>query len=190
MEAEAQALCDVVERRLSSQPFSIALDCHSGYGTRDRVWFPYAGSQRPIDCLADIYALRTMFRATHPYHSIYVIEPQSRGYSTHGDLWDWLYERSRAAGRGLFLPFTLEMGSWLWVKKNPLQLFGRLGLFNPIEAHRMHRNLRRHLTFLDFLVRAAASRARWQPREDQRQALFDSAVAYWMARPPSLTDTR
>jgi hypothetical protein len=200
MEPEAQALCEVAEQRLASQPFSIALDCHSGYGTRDHVWFPYAGSRRPIDCLADIYALRTMFRATYPFHSIYVIEPQSRGYTTHGDLWDWLYERSRAAGDGpppggarppnLFLPFTLEMGSWLWVKKNPLQLFGRLGMFNPIEVHRMHRNLRRHLTFLDFLVRAAASHGRWRPREDQRQALFDSAVAYWMARPPSLTDTR
>ena len=82
------------------------------------------------------------------------------------------------------------MGSWLWVKKNPLQLFGRLGLFNPIEAHRIHRNLRRHLTFLDFLVRAAASHGRWRPREDQRQALFESAVAYWLSRPQSLTAVR
>ncbi len=190
MEPEAQALCDAVERRLASQPFSIALDCHSGYGTRDQIWFPYAGSHTPIDCLADIYALRTMFRATYPFHSIYVIEPQSRGYTTHGDLWDWLYRRSRHAGRGLFLPLTLEMGSWLWVKKNPLQLFGRLGLFNPIETHRMHRSLRRHLTLLDFLVRAVASHSRWRPREDQRQALFDSAVSYWMSRPESVTAVR
>jgi hypothetical protein len=187
MQPEAQALCALVEQRVSSQPFSIALDCHSGFGLRDHVWFPYAGSRRPVPCLADIYALRTMFRSTHPYHSIYVIEPQSRGYTLHGDLWDWLYERSRAAGGGLFMPLTLEMGSWLWVKKNPLQLFGRLGLFNPIEVHRMHRNLRRHLTFLDFLVRAAASHERWRPREDQRQALFESAVAYWMHRPQSVT---
>jgi hypothetical protein len=71
-----------------------------------------------------------------------------------------------------------------------LQLFGRLGLFNPIEAHRIHRNLRRHLTFLDFLVRAAVSHERWRPREDQREALFDSAVAYWLSRPLSLTAPR
>lgn len=190
MEPEAQALCSVVERRLASQPFSIALDCHSGYGARDHIWFPYAGSRAPIDCLADIYALRGMFRASYPFHSIYVIEPQSRGYTTHGDLWDWLYHRSRAAGRGnLFLPLTLEMGSWLWIRKNPLQVFGRLGMFNPIQTHRMHRNLRRHLTFLDFLVRAAASHARWRPAEDQRQALFESAVAYWISRPASVTTT-
>lgn len=200
LEPEAQALCDVVEQRLATQPFSIALDCHSGFGLRDRVWFPYAGSRRPIDCLADIYALRTMFRSTHPYHGIYIIEPQSRRYTTHGDLWDWLYDRSRtsrpdarpgaAAPSSLFLPLTLEMGSWLWVKKNPLQLFGRLGLFNPIETHRIQRNLRRHLTFLDFLVRAAASHARWRPREGERQALFASAVSYWMSRPDSLTAVR
>jgi predicted deacylase len=190
MEPEARALCEVVEQRLLGQPFSIALDCHSGFGTRDQIWFPHAGSHKPIDCLADIYALRTMFRSTHPFHSIYVIEPQSRRYVTHGDLWDWLYARSQGLGRGLFLPFTLEMGSWLWVKKNPLQLFGRLGMFNPIETHRMHRNLRRHLTFLDFLVRAAASHRRWRPREDQRQALFDSAVSYWMSRPESVTAVR
>jgi len=210
LQPEAQALCDTVDQRLASQPFSIALDCHSGFGTRDHVWFPYAGSRRPIDCLADIYALRSLFRSTHPYHGIYIIEPQSRRYTTHGDLWDWLYQRSRETGRGprpsdarpsnplpsevrpsnLFLPLTLEMGSWLWVKKNPLQLFGRLGLFNPIETHRMHRNLRRHLTFLDFLVRAAASHARWRPPEDQRQALFDSALAYWMSRPLSLMAAR
>jgi hypothetical protein len=190
LQPEAQALCDVVEQRLATQPFSIALDCHSGFGMRDRIWFPYAGSRRPIDCLADIYALRTMFRSTHPYHGIYVIEPQSRRYTTHGDLWDWLYDRSRTSGGGLFMPLTLEMGSWLWVKKNPLQLFGRLGMFNPIEAHRIQRNLRRHLTFLDFLVRAAASHPRWRPRDDQRLALFESAVSYWMSRPRSLTAPR
>lgn len=190
LQPEAQALCDVVEQRLATQPFSIALDCHSGFGTRDHIWFPYAGSRRPIDSLADIYALRTMFRSTHPYHSIYIIEPQSRRYTAHGDLWDWLYDRSRVAGRGLFLPFTLEMGSWLWVKKNPLQLFGRLGMFNPIETHRIQRNLRRHLTFLDFLVRAAASHERWRPREDQRKALFESAVSYWLSRPESVTAAR
>lgn len=187
MQPEAQALCDVVEQRLTTQPFSIALDCHSGFGTRDHIWFPYAHTRRPIDCLADIYALRTMFRSTHPHHSIYVIEPQSRRYTTHGDLWDHLYRRSRERSPNLFLPLTLEMGSWLWVRKNPSQLFGRLGLFNPVEPHRVRRILRQHLTLLDFLVRAAVSHGRWRPTEDQRAALFESAVAYWMDRPLSVT---
>lgn len=190
MQPEARALCGVVERRLMTQPFSLALDCHSGFGTSNHVWFPYAGSRRPIDCLAEVYALRTLFRSTHPHHRNYIIEPQSRRYTTHGDLWDYLYERARPRAPNLFVPLTLEMGSWLWIKKNPLQLFGRLGFFNPIEPHRMRRILRQHLVLFDFLVRAALSHRRWRPRDEERAGLFDSAVAYWLSRPASLTATR
>lgn len=178
MQPEAQALCRVVEERLLPHSFSISLDCHSGFGIHDRIWFPYAKTIEPIDCLAEIYALRTMFRSTHPYHSIYIIEPQAHQYTTHGDLWDYLYERSKASPR-LFIPLTLEMGSWLWVKKSPAQIFNLLGMFNPVAPHRHQRTLRRHLTFFDFLVRAAASHHRWRPPEPLRQSLFESALAYW-----------
>jgi hypothetical protein len=187
LQPEAAALCRVVEERLMTQPFSLALDCHSGFGTSNHVWFPYAHSHRPIDCLAELYALRTLFRSTHPHHRNYIIEPQSRRYTTHGDLWDYLYDLGRARAPNLFMPLTLEMGSWLWIKKNPLQLFGRLGLFNPVETHRMLRILRQHLVLFDFLVRAALSHARWRPREEERADLFVSAVAYWLSRPESVT---
>lgn len=179
MEPEARAVCSVVEQRLTPHRFSLSLDCHSGFGARDRIWFPYARTRRPIDCLPEIYALRTMFRSTHPYHSIYVIEPQARQYTTHGDLWDYLYDTARAQSGRLFIPLTLELGSWLWVKKNPAQLFSMLGMFNPIEPHRHQRILRQHLTFLDFLVRAGISHERWRPPEAARQGLFESAEAYW-----------
>jgi len=56
----------------------------------------------------------------------------------------------------VFLPLTLEMGSWLWVKKNP-----RLG-------QRLHRILRSHLLWLDFLARAACGWENWLPRGDAR----------------------
>lgn len=178
MQPEARALCEVVEQRLLHHPFSLTLDCHSGFGMRDRIWFPYARTRQPVACLPEIYALRTMFRSTHPYHSIYVIEPQSRQYMTHGDLWDYLYDRSGKLARP-YLPLTLELGSWLWVKKSPSQLFSPLGMFNPIATHRLQRTLRRHLTLLDFLVRAAVSHQRWRPSEDARQSLMEAAVAYW-----------
>lgn len=180
MQAEALAVCRVVEERLLRHAFSVTLDCHSGFGTKDRIWFPYARTRQPIACLPEIYALRTMFRSTHPYHSIYRIEPQSHQYTTHGDLWDYLYDRAQARGAaGSFIPLTLEMGSWLWVKKSPVQLFSVLGMFNPVAPHRHQRILRTHLTFFDFLVRAAASHLRWRPAEDMRQALQESALAYW-----------
>ena len=35
-------------RHLLGRPFSIVVDCHSGFGTRDRVWFPYAHTARPM----------------------------------------------------------------------------------------------------------------------------------------------
>jgi hypothetical protein len=187
MQPEALAVCRIVEERLLPHPFSLTLDCHSGFGSRDRIWFPYARTREPVACLPEIYALRTMFRTTHPYHGIYVIEPQSRQYMTHGDLWDYLYDRSAQPARP-YIPLTLEIGSWAWVKKSPAQLFSPLGLFNPLAAHRLQRTLRRHLTLLDFLVRAAASHRRWRPPDEARQGLFEAAAAYWY--PPTLKAPR
>ncbi len=177
MEPEARALCEIVEQRLLPHPFSLTLDCHSGFGMRDRIWFPYARTRKPVHCLPEIYALRTMFRAAHPYHGIYVIEPQARQYMTHGDLWDYLYDRSDK--QRPYIPLTLELGSWNWVRKSPTQIFSILGMFNPIAAHRLDRTLRRHLVLLEFLVHAAISQARWRPQEAQRESLMESAVAYW-----------
>src|SRR5262245_13496893 len=37
MERESEALCTLVREELVSRPFSIALDCHSGFGPRDRI---------------------------------------------------------------------------------------------------------------------------------------------------------
>lgn len=189
MQPEALALCRAVDERLLPHAFSISVDCHSGFGYQDRIWFPYARTRNPIDCLPEIYALRTMFRSTHPYHSIYIIEPQAHQYTTHGDLWDYLYDLSRTRAAGLFIPLTLEMGSWLWVKKSPSQIFDQLGMFNPVAPHRHQRTLRRHLTFFDFLIRAAISHERWRPQEDARPGLHESAVAYWY-RPKHLQGGR
>lgn len=61
----------------------------------------------------------------------------------------------------LFLPLTLEMGSWLWVRKNPRQLFSPVGPFNPILPHRLRRVLRRHLPLIDFLQRAVHNAEAW-----------------------------
>lgn len=182
MEAESRALCAVVEAELSARPFSIAVDCHSGFGTRDRVWFPYAHTMRPIPHLAELYALRQILDDAHPHHR-YVIEPQSRQYLAHGDLWDHLYRRSLDSIGRTFLPLTLEMGSWLWVKKNPRQLFSRHGIFNPLIEHRRERVLRQHVSLMDFLIRAALSFERWAPPRDRRAEWHEAAVAHWYRRP-------
>jgi hypothetical protein len=146
---------------------------------RDRLWFPYARQRAPIPHLAHLDALHAILEASHAHHP-YVFEPQSRQYLTHGDLWDHLYLRSLAAHPScVFLPLTLEMGSWLWIKKNPRQLFSTRGIFNPLIAHRERRVLRRHLPLFDFAMRAVAGWRHWLPAEDRWREHRSRAFARW-----------
>jgi Zinc carboxypeptidase len=178
MAPEAQALVQVVQQELLARPFSLALDCHSGFGSLDRIWFPYAHTRRPLEHLAQVHALHRVFAQTHAHHR-YVFEPQSLQYLAHGDLWDHLYLQSLHHADRLFLPLTLEMGSWLWVRKNPRQLFSRYGIFNPLIAHRRQRVLRRHVALLDFMARAACSHMNWLPSAQQLAAEHAAALAHW-----------
>ena len=178
MEAENRVLCEVVAKELLSRKFSMALDCHSGFGARDRIWFPYAHTRKPIAHLAEMQALRDVFLQTHNHHA-YVFEPQSLQYLAHGDIWDHLYLQACTDPRRVFLPLTLEMGSWLWIKKNPRQMFSLKGIFNPLIEHRQHRVLRRHLSLLDFLSRAACSHTRWIPAPEVRARLHADALKNW-----------
>lgn len=180
MEAESQALCEVVRSELLERRFSLAIDCHSGFGVRDRLWFPYARSNEPIEHLAEAHALKEIFFQSYSHHQ-YVFEPQSLQYLAHGDLWDYLYLQSLQERGRVFLPLTLEMGSWLWIKKNPRQMFSRMGIFNPLIEHRQQRVLRRHTALLDFLARAAASAALWLPAEEARAQHRAQALREWYA---------
>lgn len=177
MESESAAMLRVVEEELLPRPLSFAVDCHSGYGWRDSIWFPYARTTRPMPHLAEMFLLKTLFEQAHPHHG-YAFEPQSQQYLLHGDLWDYAYDRTRAPN--LFLPMTLELGSWLWIKKNPRQLFSRQGIFNPIMAHRTARVLRRHVSLFDFLGRLAVAPQRWLPHDEQRERLRQAAAAHWL----------
>lgn len=178
MQAESQALCDVVEEELLSHRFSIAVDCHSGFGLCDRIWFPYACTRTPIPHLAEIHALSEILDQTHCHHP-YVFEPQSCQYLTHGDLWDHLYQRACHDPGRVLLPLTLEMGSWLWVKKNPRQLLSLQGLFNPLLDHREARVLRRQVEWLDFVGRAACGHLGWCPRGEAREQHRQQALRRW-----------
>lgn len=181
MEAESKAVCKVVEDELLGRKFSMAVDCHSGFGTDDRIWFPYAHTTRPIRHLPEMHALKEIFDQAHATHR-YIFEPQSRQYLAHGDLWDYLYQQACSHPGQTFLPLTLEMGSWVWVKKNPRQLFSRQGIFNPVIEHRQQRVLRRHLVWLDFLSRAACSHPLWLPTGSAREKHQEEALNHWYRR--------
>ncbi len=181
MEVESQALCDFVRREVFPSRASIALDCHSGYGAVDRLWFPYAHSTRPYPDLAEAFALKSLLDNTYPNH-VYRMEPSAQGYTISGDIWDYLYEEQRKEfGKDKrFIPITLEMGSWVWLKKNPAQLFSAMGIFNPMHLHRHKRILRRHIPLLDFFQRAVISPDTWAfPTEEERTELQKGAVDCW-----------
>jgi predicted deacylase len=155
LEPEARALIELVEG--ITAPCTIALDLHSGYGFRDRIWYPYARTREAPPDLPAIESLARLLDDTLPNH-VYRVEQTAQAYTIRGDLWDYLYDQPRT---GTFLPLTLEMGSWTWVRKNPLQGLTNLGRFNPVKPHRLRRTLRRHLPLLDFLLHATASHDAW-----------------------------
>src|SRR5918992_1366072 len=177
MERECGALYELICQELLSRPFSIALDCHSGFGMRDRIWFPYAHTRKPFQHAAELHALMDCFSQANPRHP-YLFEPQSRRYLAHGDLWDHLCAEAAKRGR-MFLPLTLEMGSWRWIRKSPRQLWSRMGLFNPLPPERLSRVRRNHLGWLYFLCQAGARYREWLPAGAERERHERRGLAAW-----------
>jgi hypothetical protein len=64
-------------------------------------------------------------------------------------------------------------------QEEPPATVSRNGIFNPLIGHRLQRVLRRHLSLLDFLMRAAASHERWMPTPHQRAARHARALTHW-----------
>ena len=165
MEKEATILCEYVEKQMFQASASIAVDFHSGFGMRDRFWYPFAKSKKPFPRIQEVRKIKSLLDRTLPHH-IYKIEPQSKSYTTHGDLWDYLFlnfeqQKDEKKREGLFLPWTLEMGSWIWLKKNPAQGLSLEGFFNPVKEHRLDRTMRRHLPLIHFLLHLVRNKESW-----------------------------
>lgn len=160
-EIETDAVAQFVREQLFNSPSLITLDIHSGFGMKDRIWYPWAKCHAPFPHAAQVQNLFKLFTEAYPHH-VYIIEAQNESYTTHGDLWDWLYMQHQELHPGRpYLPLALEMGSWSWVRKNPLQSLNLEGFFNPVKLHRHARTMRRHLLLLDFLISASAHPFHW-----------------------------
>jgi hypothetical protein len=142
LEIETSLLFQIVREKLFQAPFALALDVHSGFGLHDSIWTPYLKIKEKLD-------------SALPNH-VYKFGPQSEIYRTHGDIWDFLYQESLHQNKN-FLPLTLEMGSWNWLKKAPHLSFRKEALFNPLVPHREKRVLRRHLHLLNLLSHMVAN---------------------------------
>lgn len=161
LEAENYAVCEFVKREMFHSSISMGLDFHSGFGLRDRLWYPYAKSSEAFLFKNIVERAVDLYETTHPHH-IYKIEQQSDSYTTHGDLWDYLFFESRKSHpENVFIPWTLEMGSWSWIKKNPAQFFSRQGFFNPLVEHRFQRTMRRHYILIEFITRLMQNPDAW-----------------------------
>lgn len=162
LESESKALISFLQEEMFKSKYSVAVDFHSGFGMKDQIWYPWAKSVNKFPYYDEFKSLKNLFEETYPHH-VYKIEPQSVNYTTHGDLWDYALELfMKDSLNKKFIPLTLELGSWNWVKKNPIQLFSMFGLFNPIKDHRYSRTMRRHVYLIDFLLRAIANRSNWR----------------------------
>lgn len=181
LEPESQALIKAVQAEGFRSRCLITLDIHSGFGFQDQIWFPYAKTQKPFPNLAELHSFKNLLERTYPHH-FYRVEPQA--YSTHGDLWDYLYDmHQQKQASGIYLPLCLEMGSWMWVKKNPWQIFSPLGPFNPLKQHRHRRTLRRHNTLFEFLLRSIQVPEVWGELSlEQRQKHQSQAQELWYDR--------
>ena len=162
MEPEAQWVIDFVRREMFPSQAALILDVHSGFGIQDRLWYPYAKTSTQFPQYPRVERFVRILNRSFPNH-VYLVEPQALSYTTHGDLWDHIFDLHMAehGDRKMFIPWTLEMGSWLWVKKNPFQLMTGKGLFNPIKEHRYKRTLRRHMPLFDFYMRAVLNHETW-----------------------------
>lgn len=179
MQIEAQALVDAVKQEGFRSKCLLTCDFHSGFGFQDQLWFPYAKSTTPWPDLSLAHSFKNLLDRSLPHH-FYLYEPQARNYTTHGDLWDYLYDQFKSENENSYLPLCLEMGSWMWIKKNPWQLFSSDGPFNPLIGHRHSRTLRRHNSFFELMLRAARNPQSWACLSpEQKNKHEDQARELW-----------
>lgn len=176
-EKEFRVLESVIDTITAENKTVIALDIHSGFGLRDQLWIPYAFRKQPINDVAIYMALKILWERNYPHHR-YIFEPQSIRYLTHGDVWDYFHRKCQKLNKRL-LPITLEMGSWNWVKKRPVQLLSFSGLFHPMVPHRHARVMRQHLGLLDFMLSATRNFDEWCPHDDNWYAMEQVAHSMW-----------
>ncbi len=159
LELESRLLLRLVQEQCFNAPFSITMDLHSGFGVRDCLWTPYAKQQGLPPTWEEYRRIAQLIDNSLKYAK-YDFAPQSRYYCTNGDLWDYLYDRyleQNPGEEGHFLPLTLEVGTWRFIKKSPLTGFRTWNYFNPAHAHRFRRVIRRHIQLLNLLAHLTAN---------------------------------
>lgn len=137
------------------------IDIHSGYGSIDHVWWPYANTHK--ECEDEFLFHKIAKHLTqNKNHTNYKFGPQSETYTIHGDLWDRLYDaflnRSEIANpESRLLPLTLEIGTWSDLRQNPLKVLKKRGIFNPAKENKK-KSIISHRKFLTDAIQIAQTK--------------------------------
>lgn len=137
------------------------LDVHSGFGSIDHVWWPYAGTKDPCKDHR-LFEAMGRFLKIQAGHSHLSFGPQSESYTTHGDLWDLFYDHynrleEENKWKSRFLPLTLEVGTWSDLRERPGRILNRKNIFNP-EGDQKRETIRKYRKFLRDLFRLALTK--------------------------------
>lgn len=161
LEAESKVLIDFVKEVLWQAPFSISLDLHSGFGGQNYIWTPYAKQFGLPPTWSDFMRIKTVLKDALQYFK-YKFKPQSAYYTADGDLWDYMYDQyllNEGHISGRFLPMTLEVGTWNFIKKAPLSGLRLWNYFNPSRPEGFKKVVQQHIPLLLLLSHITSN---WQ----------------------------
>ena len=153
LEKENEIVVKFLNDYVFPSSFKMTIDIHSAFLRRSRIWIPYAsGKKLPAKEAALFRQLRKTLNGIYKYNP-YKYEKQEDLYRTHGDFWDYNFDRHNEVYSGTYLPLTLEISSWNWTIKNFLKHWSLESLFSPDTRKESNAEYIKHIMVFDFLIR-------------------------------------
>ena len=153
IEKENQVVLDFLERSVFPSDFKVTLDVHSAFLRHPRVWIPYAsGKQIPEKEQTIFNEIKKYLYSIYKHHP-YRYEKQTKLYSTHGDFWDYNFDKHLQTGKGTYLPLTLEISSFRWAIINIFSKWTLEAIFNPLNKRKSRGEYIKHMLIFDFIIR-------------------------------------
>lgn len=153
LEKENEIVVKFLNNYVFPSHFKMTIDIHSAFLRRSRIWIPYAsGKKLPAKEARLFRQLRKMLNGIYKYNP-YKYEKQESLYKTHGDFWDYNFDRHNEVYKGTYLPLTLEISSWNWTMKNFLKHWSLESLFSPDTTKESNAEYIKHIMVFDFLIR-------------------------------------
>lgn len=133
--------------------FKMTIDIHSSFLRGSRIWIPYASGKKMPEKEAKVFwQVRKTLNSIYKYNP-YKYEKQEHIYKTHGDFWDYNFDRHNELYKGTYLPLTLEISSWNWSLRNIFRRWSMEALFNPFDTKESNSEYIKHIMVFDFLIR-------------------------------------